>query len=351
MTPRSKTASTGASKTKKPLDLALQGGGSHGAFTWGVLDYLLEQHEQLHLEGICGTSAGAVNGSVMAYGMMMGGPDAARELLHKFWKRIADISANSAFKPSPWDKAFGGGNMDYSPGFWFIQMLMEFSSPYFFNPTNKNLLREVLLEFIDFDKLRSCKTTKLFVCATNVRRGKLRVFKLPEISVEAVQASACLPYIFPAVTIDGEDYWDGGFMGNPPLFPLIDGTDSRDILIVQINPINIKETPTTASEIMDRVNELSFNSSLMLEMRRIEFVQRLLDRGIDLDGKLKSLRIHTINPEEHIAPLNLSSKLNTDWDYLWELHTLGRNYAEKWLSAHYDDIGVRSSVNVREVYM
>ena len=226
-----------------------------------------------------------------------------------------------------------------------------FVSPYQTNPGNYNPLKDILEKVVDFQSLKACKATKLFVCATNVRRGRAKVFQLNEISVEAVLASACLPYMFKAVTIDGEDYWDGGYMGNPPLYPLIDGTDCSDIIVVQINPINIPETPKTSTEIRDRANELSFNSSLMLEMRKIELIDRLMNSGIDLGDKFRKIFIHNINPEIDMHPLNLSSKLNATWNFLIYLKELGRQYAEEWLNKNYDAIGVKSTCNVRETFM
>ncbi|NJL15233.1 MAG: patatin-like phospholipase family protein [Microscillaceae bacterium] len=338
-------------KTEKHLALALQGGGSHGAFTWGVLDRFLEE-ETLKLDGFVGTSAGAMNATLLAYGLHLSGREKARELLHEFWKKASDYAYFSPLQPSWYDRAFGKkGNMDYSPGYNFVEFISLYFSPYELNPSGYNPLREILLSLVDFERLRACLATKLFVCATNVRRGRVRVFGLGEISVEAVLASANLPQLFHAVTIDGEDYWDGGFMGNPPIFPLIDGTDCNDIMIVQINPINIPDTPRSADEIQDRVNELSFNSSLMLEMRKIEFVERLMREGYNPGGKFRHLNIHNINPERDIWNLNVSSKLNATWNFLTEMRDLGRHYAQEWLDTHYDKIGMVSTCNIRETFM
>lgn len=337
-------------KSKKVLDLALQGGGSHGAFTWGVIDRFLEE-DSLDLGGLCGTSAGAMNATVLAYGLHKGGKTLARELLHKFWNRVSEMGAFSMMQPSWIDKAIGPGNMDYSPGFLFFEMMTEFLSPYQFNPMDVNPLRGLMGEIVNFEELRACNKTKLFVCATNVKKCRAKVFDLKQISLDAVMASACLPFLFKAVTIDGEDYWDGGYMGNPPIFPLIDGTDCSDIMIIQVNPINIKETPKTVVEIRDRINEITFNSSLMLEMRRVNFVEKLLDSGFDYDGKMRHLRFHAINPEEHIAELNISSKLNAQADFIGYLYDLGRTYASDWLNVNYESIGVNSTVSIEDVYL
>ena len=336
-------------KETKSLSLALQGGGSHGAVTWGVLDRFLEE-ENLELEGFSGTSAGAMNATLLAYGLHVKGRDKARELLHEFWKRISDMATFSPIQPSPWDVLFGGGNMDYSPGFMMAEVASMFISPYQANPLDINPLQDVLEDMVDFRSLRSCKVTQLFVSATNVRRGRARVFSLPEINCQAVMASACIPYMYKAVHIDGEDYWDGGFMGNPPIFPLIDA-GCKDIMLVQINPINIEKTPTSSTEIRDRINELSFNSSLMLEMRRIAFVDRLLDAGVDLGPGFRKIYIHTINPEQEMQPLNLSSKLNARWDFLCSLRDIGRQKADEWLRENFSRIGKESSCDVRATFL
>lgn len=337
-------------REEKHLAVALQGGGSHGAFTWGVLDRLLEE-EDLVLDAFVGTSAGAMNAAVLAYGLMQGGRDLARELLHKFWQVTSDYAAFSLLRPSFLDRIYGLGNMDYSVGYRMAEFFNLYISPYYTNPMDYNPLRDILLQIIDFDTLKNCKATQLFVCATNVRRGRVKVFNTKEMSIDVVLASACLPYLFRAITIDGEDYWDGGFMGNPPIFPLISGTACKDILLVQINPINIPETPTSAIEIKDRANELSFNSSLMLEMRRIEFIDRLLKEGHNPGGKFREIFIHNINPEEDVDHLNLSSKLNAEWDFLIELRDLGRSYADNWINQYYDKIGVETTCDIRQVFM
>ncbi|MDX2301618.1 MAG: patatin-like phospholipase family protein [Microscillaceae bacterium] len=340
-----------AKNTEKHLAVALQGGGAHGAFTWGVLDRFLEE-KSIILDGFVGTSAGAMNATILAYGLQIQGPEKARELLEIFWKKNSEAAAFTALQPGWYDMFFSKkGNMDYSLGFIMTELYSLYYSPYQINPTGYNPLKNILEELVDFDRLRSCTVTKLFVCATNVRRGRVKVFKLDEISVDAVLASANLPQLFHAVTIDGEDYWDGGFMGNPPIFPLIDGTQCSDIMLVQINPINIPETPKTADEIKDRVNELSFNSSLMLEMRKIEFIERLLKEGFNPNNKFRHLNIHNINPEKDIWDLNVSSKLNATWDFLMYLKNLGRQYATEWLDKNYDKIGVESTCNIRETFL
>ncbi|MDX1904280.1 MAG: patatin-like phospholipase family protein [Thermonemataceae bacterium] len=347
---KKKTGATEQHKEKKHIAVALQGGGSHGAFTWGVLDRLLEE-EDLCLDGFCGTSAGAMNATVLAYGLLLGGREKARELLRTFWKKMSDSSKYSLLKPTWLDKAHSKGNMDYSLGFFYFEFLSMFASPFQFNPTDYNPLREVLAEIVDFEKLKSCKETQLFVCATNVRTGRAKVFDMKSISLDAVMASGCLPFLFKTVTIDGEDYWDGGYMGNPPLFPLIEGTECKDIMIVQINPINIEQSPTEANGIRDRVNEISFNTPLMLEMRKVAFIDKLLDMGINPEGKFRKIYIHQINPEKDIADYNVSSKLNATWDFIEYLYALGRDYADDWLEKNYDAIGVRSTCDIKETFL
>ena len=293
-----------------------------------------------------------MNATILAYGLHLEGPHKARQLLDEFWKKTSDAATFSGLQPGWHDLLFSKrGNMDYSLGYIMCELTSLYFSPYQINPSGFNPLKDILLDLVDFERLRKCTATKLFVCATNVRRGRVKVFKLDEISVEAVLASANLPQLFQAVTIDGEDYWDGGYMGNPPIFPLIDGTKCSDIMIVQINPINIPDTPTTADEIKDRINELSFNSSLMLEMRKIEFVERLLNEGFNPNNKFRHLNIHNINPERDIWDLNVSSKLNATWDFLSYLKKLGQQYADEWLEANYDKIGVASTCDIRETFM
>ncbi len=256
----------------------------------------------------------------------------------------------SPIQPSWLDLWLGQGNLDTSAGYLFSELVSLYFSPYQFNPLELNPLRNILESLIDFHELNQCHETNIFVCATNVRKGKARVFSQQEVTVDAVLASACLPQLFKAVTIDGEDYWDGGFMGNPPIFPLID-LGCKDILLVQINPINITKTPTTSTEIRDRINELSFNSSLMLEMRRIEHIDRMLKAGIDLGPKFHPVNIHHINPEEEVQDLNMSSKFNTTWEFLTNLRDIGRGHADNWLKANKEQIGKASTVDIRATFL
>ncbi|MEZ5860801.1 MAG: patatin-like phospholipase family protein [Geminicoccaceae bacterium] len=332
---------------KKRLNLGLQGGGSHGAFTWGVLDRLLEVDE-LELVGISGTSAGAMNAAALAYGLAVGGKAGARACLAEFWGRIAAAARLSPLQPSPLDRWLGLGNMDFSPGWIASDNLARLASPYELNPLNFHPLKDVLEAVVDFQALRrSCAAEQvlLFLCATNVGTGRIKIFEGEEIGLDAVLASACLPWLFQAVEIDGQHYWDGGYSGNPPIYPLIYGTDCEDVLIVQINPINIESVPRTASEIVDRVNELSFNSTLMREMARHPFRLKLLDEHRVERGH-KRLNIHTVEAETELARLGSSSKVNADKDFLGWLFDLGRERCARFLDAHYEKIGVESSTDV-----
>lgn len=327
----------------KKIDLALQGGGAHGAFTWGVIDRLLDEDE-LELDGFCGTSAGAMNAVCTSYGMMTGGRTGAKQALEKFWKEVSKVGQTSPLQPSYYDTVVSKGNMDYSPGYKFFSFVSENFSPYQFNTLTVNPLEKILNEVIDFEACHRQAPPKLFVCATNVRTCEARVFGPKEITPQAILASACLPYMYKAVEIEGEAYWDGGYMGNPPIAPLIEFTeDTNDILIVQVNPIRIGSTPKTIEEIKDRVNEISFNSSLVAEIKQVLFHQELLDRGIDLDGKLKRTRLHNISADNFLDNLNLSSKLNTNWDYLVYLKDLGRKAAEEWLAKNLEHVGTKTT--------
>jgi NTE family protein len=338
-------------RNKKRINLALQGGGAHGAFAWGVIDRLLEEDE-LEIDGIVGTSAGAMNAAATAYGISIGGSAGGREVLRNFWKKTSDAARYSPLQALPWEKMMNpkGGNLEHSPGYIITDFLSRMFSPYQLNPTNQNPLKKVLESVIDFDAIHKADKVKLFICASNVMTGRIKVFDKQHVTVDAVLASACLPFMFQAVEINGEHFWDGGYMGNPPLYPLFYNTDTRDIMIVQLNPINIPELPTTAPQILDRINTLSFNSSLMREMRAIHFVTKLIDSGFTDDGKLNRIFIHTIDGEDLLGHLGVSSKLNADWDFLMHLFENGRENCERFLSAHWNKIGVESSTNIEEKF-
>jgi NTE family protein len=338
-----------AAHAPKPVNLALQGGGAHGAFAWGVLDRLLEE-EGLAIEGISATSAGAMNAAVLAHGMTAGGRPGARDALRLFWQRISDAARLGPLQPSPWDRLTHNHGLQNSPAFLWMDLLTRIASPYQFNRWNYNPLRDVLLSVVDFDRLRRKSTVKLFLSATNVRTCKVRIFECAEITADAVLASACLPFMFQAVEIDGEHYWDGGYMGNPAIFPLIYNCVSEDVVVVHINPINRPDVPTTATDIMNRINEISFNSSLMREMRAIAFVSKLMDDGKLVDASMKRMRMHAIEAEDVMQGLGVASKLNADWEFLTHLRDIGRRRADAWLAANLDRVGAESTVDVRSRY-
>ena len=339
------------------IDLALQGGGSHGAFTWGVLDRLL-QDEGLTFDGVSGASAGALNAAVLATGLAEGGRAGARAALAAFWH---DVSAQQ----SPYGSCFGawpsaavaaaspslaGFNLDWSPFYaWSTQFLRAFS-PYQFNPLGDNPLRQVVARHVRPQALKAGPVS-LFITATTVRTGQPRVFDRNDVSIDALLASACLPQLFRAVHIDGQAYWDGGYSGNPALWPLIYNTRAVDVMLVKINPLVRPDLPDTPDEIADRVNEITFNAGLIGELRAVAFVQRLVEQGrIDPDT-YKSLRLHMVADEEGLAPLHPSSKLNTDRRFLQALFDLGHAAAERWLLAHRGDIGQRSTLDLRDSFL
>jgi NTE family protein len=323
----------------KRISLALQGGGAHGAYAWGVLDRFLEE-PKLEIEALVGTSAGAMNAVVTANGLQRGGATAARELLERFWKRISEAGTFSMLQPSLLDKLVSKGGMEYSPSYHTFNWLTELFSPYELNPLNINPLRDVLTEMIDFDQVRRCTRIKVFVCATNVRTIAQKVFEWHELTPDMVMASACLPFLFHTVEIYGEAYWDGGYMGNPPLSPIIERTRTTDVVIVKINPIYSPHIPKTAHDIKDRVNEISFNSSLLWEMRYIELKNSLVAEGLTITKhpQWRQVFLHAISADDALIEFGYSSKLNTTWEFLVQLKEIGRQTADAWLNRHYDDL-------------
>lgn len=338
---------------KRRISLALQGGGTHGAFTWGVLERLLED-ERLEIDGLSGTSAGAINGAMVVEGLLEGGPEAAIAALDRFWRSIAAKLAISPIQATPIEKLVWGHDLTWSLAWRTFDTLSRVLSPYQLNPFpySYNPLRDALEDSIDFERLRmEAKAPRLFVSATSVRTGKPRVFTRRELTVDALLASACLPQVFKAVEIDGEPYWDGGYLGNPALWPLYDQGGPPDIVLVQLNPQVREEAPTTASDIVNRLNEITFNGSLMAEMRAIDFVQRLLDAGRLEQPRYRRLFIHVIEDEERMRRFKLSTKFNGDWDFLSTLRRYGREAAEAWLAEHFDKLGRESSVDIRARFL
>jgi NTE family protein len=351
----------GGDKTGKPekpggskrINLALQGGGAYGAFTWGVLDHLLEDG-RLAVEGISGTSAGAVNAVMLADGLKRGGPEEARKRLHDFWNAASLGGELPAVQRAVLNRLFSLLPSQGSPTLDWLTAWSRHLSPYDFNPLNINPLKDLIERFVDFDGLRA-DTRQLFIAATNVQTGRLHIFPHDKISAEAVMASACLPTVFRAVEIDGVAYWDGGYLGNPVLYPFFRSTETEDVLIVQINPLMRKKIPTSTREIMGRVNEITFNSALMAELRAIEFVNRLIDqdrlpRGTG-PNEYRQIKVHRIVLEGLGERFATSSKLRNDFESFELLRKLGQRAARRFLEAHYDDIGVQSSVDLKtEVY-
>lgn len=346
--------SNGVISGAKRVNLALQGGGAHGAFAWGVLDRLLEDG-RTEIEGLSGTSAGSMNAVVYAYGRLTGGVDGARQALAKFWKDVSETGQYyNPVKRLPWEQLLLGWNMEHSPAFEAFKLVTRTWSPYQLNPFNFNPLREVLERHVDFKELNGCQNTKLFLSATNVRTGKVRVFNTPEISADVVMASACLPHLFQAIEINGEHYWDGGYMGNPSLFPFFYDTETRDVVIVHINPIERPAPPTLPNEIFNRITEISFNSSLLKEMRAIAFVHKLLDEGWLKDeyrNRLKYVLVHSIRADAALSDLSAATKFSADWSFLTMLRDRGRAMASEWLARNFKHLGARSTVDLRSEFL
>jgi NTE family protein len=340
-----------AKKPVKRIDLALQGGGAHGAFTWGVLDRILED-DRLEIDGISGTSAGAMNAVVLADGYAHGGGrEGARDALRTFWKSISDAARFSPLQRTPLDRMLGRWTLDTSPVYRMFELSANIISPYEANPLDLNPLRDTLDKLVDFDRVRACGAIKLFISATSVRTGKARIFRRNELTIDAVMASACLPQIFRAVEIDGEAYWDGGYMGNPALFPLIDETDAHDLVIVQINPIVREELPRTATEIMNRLNEITFNASLIKEISSIMLLKTLVDEENVDRVRYTDMRLHRISAEKELLELSVSSKMNAEWDFLDHLYQIGYGTADRWLLANFDRLGKDSTLDMREMHL
>jgi NTE family protein len=338
----------------KILNLALQGGGSHGAFTWGVLDRLLEMGDHLQIEGISGTSAGALNAAVLAQGFAKGGAPVAREALDQFWARIGELGQFGQPQRQVASQLLGvwGDGFDVTQN--WLEAWQRIFSPYQTNPFNFNPLRVLVTELLDIDAIRRCDSLKLFISATDVETGRIRVFTRPELTIDALMASACLPFTFQAVQIEGKPYWDGGYVGNPAIFPLIYNCDCPDVMVVQVNPLSRPGTPQTAGEIIGRLNEISFNAALISEMRAIAFVQRLIDEG-NLVGRqaerLKRMLIHVVSAEDQMRALGAASKSTIDPDFLNNLKQIGRTAADAWIKANWDKIGIECTVNVKQVFL
>ena len=333
---------------RRPLlvDLALQGGGSHGAFTWGVLDRLLEE-SWLSFDGISGTSAGAMNAAVMASGHAQGGVEGAKAALENFWKKVSEASRFSPVQRSPLAMMTGRWTLEHSPMYMASEMISRLFSPYELNPMGSHPLRTILAETVDFDALAACPI-HLFITATNVRSGTGRVFRKTEITPDVLLASACLPTMFQAVEIDGDFYWDGGYVGNPTITPLVRECRSNDTILVQINPIVRHEVPKTARDIMNRLNEVAFNAPLVKELRMIALLNKVADPGRGDGARWAGMRIHRI-ATDRVTELDATSKMITEWRFLCGLRDEGRRTAGLWLDAHGADLGKRSTLDLDAV--
>ena len=330
----------------KPVNVALQGGGSHGAFTWGVLDRLLEDG-RLSIAAISGTSAGAMNAVALADGYAAGGAEGARRKLHDFWRAVGLKGRFSPVQRSPWDVLWGNWGIQNTPGYLVFDTLSRALSPYVTNPLNLNPLQEVVEQEIDFDRVRRC-AIRLFVSATNVETGQLRVFETAELSPAVVMASACLPQIFQAVEIDGVPYWDGGYGGNPALYPFFYASDTEDVLLVQINPVLRRGVPRTARAIQNRIDEITFNAGLLREFRAIAFVKHLIAEGRIDRRQYRDIRMHRIDADEAFRDLSASSKVNAEWAFLEYLRDLGRSAAEDWLDGSFDKVGSEPTLDLSD---
>jgi NTE family protein len=325
------------------VDLALQGGGSHGAFTWGVLDRLIDE-PWLRIEAISGTSAGAMNAAVVADGWTQGGAEGARAALDTYWRRVSRAAAFSPLQRSPLDRLMGRWTLDTSPAYVAMDLMARVLSPYDLNPFGFNPLRAILAESIDFDRLAGAPI-KLFITATNVRTGRGRIFRNAEITPDVLLASACLPTMFQAIEIDGEPYWDGGYAGNPTLTPLVRESDAHDTMLVQINPRERPDPPRTANDILNRLNEISFNSALMKELRMMALLRQVADPGHGEGARWAGMRTHRIMSDA-LANFGASSKLNAEWEFVSLLKEEGRKCADIFLTAHGEDIGKHSTADL-----
>jgi NTE family protein len=337
--------STKRTRSRDPIfvDLALQGGGAHGAFTWGVLDRLLEE-PWLMFDGISGTSAGAMNAAVMTSGYAHGGIDGARAALETFWKRVSDTSKYSPMQRGPMAMLTGRWTLEYSPMYMATEMMSRVFSPYDLNPSGTHPLRQILADTVDFECLAT-SPIRLFITATNVRTGKGHVFRNADITPDALLASGCLPTMFQAVDINGEAYWDGGYSGNPTITPLVRECKSQDTILVQINPIVRDAIPKSAREICNRLNEVSFNAPLLKELRMIALLHKVADPGHGEGALWAGMRIHRI-ATDRVTQLDSTSKMITEWPFLCGLRDEGRRTAQLFLDAHGDDLGKRSTLDL-----
>ncbi|GAA0621177.1 patatin-like phospholipase family protein [Thalassospira tepidiphila] len=341
----SERAKQSTATNRKQINLALQGGGSHGAFTWGVLDRLLED-EEIELEAISGTSAGAMNAAVVTSGFCKGKYDGAREDLERFWSAVSEAARFSPLQRSPIDVLFGNWSLGNSPMYQWLDMSAKLFSPYDLNPAGDNPLAALLADVVDFDLLNK-SPTKLFITATNVETGQARVFRNPDISLDVLLASACLPNIYKTVEIDGVPYWDGGYSGNPSLGPLVRECSANDTVLVQINPVKRPGIPKTSHEISSRLNEISFNSSLVKELRMMSVIRKDMPPHQCEASSWGTMRMHLI-ASDVMLELDHTSKMNAEWDFMTMLRDKGREAAGVFLEKHRGDIGKTLTLDLEQ---
>jgi NTE family protein len=345
-----RAAQAPGAQTTKRINLALQGGGAHGAFTWGVLEHLLGE-DRLQVEGVSGSSAGAINAVMLADGLTRGGREEAQKRLADFWRAVSSTGNLPGVQRAVMERILSFTPLEGTPVQAWFDAVSRYFSPYDVNPLNINPLKDLIDRFVDFEALRANSDLQLFISATNVQTGRVRVFPRAKITADAVMASACLPLLFRAVEIDGVPYWDGGYLGNPVIFPFFRTTTTEDVLVVQINPLVRQVTPTSASEIMNRINEITFNSSLIAEYRAIEFVARLIDQGRlprgTGAGQYRRINVHRIVLDRFGTHFDAFSKLSTDYDFFEMLRLSGKRAARRFLDEHFDDIGVKGTVDLR----
>ncbi len=342
-----------ATPKRHPISLALQGGGSHGAFQWGVLDRLLED-DRLDIRAVTASSAGAMNAAALISGLQTGGAEGGRSQLDLLWREVNRSGGRNVFGDSSiWSAAMTPGWLKDSSLWRSAETAAMSMSPYQFNPFNLNPLKRVLDNAIDFEAVRA-SPIKLFVAATAVKQGRARLFENPEITDDVLLASACLPHLFQAVEIDGEPYWDGGYLANPALWPLLHTDTPDDILLLPLNPFVREETPRVAGDIMDRLNEIVFNAPLVAELRAIALIQDMIEDGRMKrtgENRYRRLMLHAVEPGPWLGALSLSSKFNTEWTFLNDLKTRGREAAGEWLEHCIDHVGEKSSIDIKARFL
>lgn len=336
----------------KVVTLALQGGGSHGAFTWGVLDRLLAD-ERIEIEGISGASAGAMNAVMLAHGFTCGGREGARQALKDFWESVAGKTPFNAMAENPSGPANNGSLGSAAPALKTFLFMTRFFSPYQLNPFDVNPLRDILVSQVDFERLRADCKIELFIAATRVSTGTLRLFRTGELTLDALLASACLPALHHSIKIDGEAYWDGGLTANPPLLPLLNHCLADGLIMVLLHPTPSTETPSSTDEISRRLTEISFTSAFFAELQGLALAKREAERGWiplgRMQRKLRSLHMHLIDSREYMSRLSTLSKANTHSSFIAALHDEGKNRAEQWLEDNFHLIGARSSCSLEQI--